>query len=233
MSEGWITLHRKIINNWLWENKPFSYGQAWIHLLLSANHKDRDIFFEGNVITIKRGSFLTSILKLSSIFGWDRKKTSRFLNLLENQKMITTNRTTHGTTIYIVNYGFFQDLMTTNGATNSTTDSTTDVQPFPTNNNDNNDNNENKKKREARFIPPTISEVEKYCSEKGYKIDANHFIDFYEAKGWMIGKNKMKDWKAAIRTWAQRSNSKINKETENETDEQRGPASDFYKRYLV
>lgn len=94
---GWIILDRKIMNNWVWQDKPFSYGQAWIDMLLMANHKDNDILFEGKVITIQRGSFLTSILKLSSKFGWERKKTTRFLNLLENQKMVTTKRTTHGT----------------------------------------------------------------------------------------------------------------------------------------
>jgi len=233
-NSGWISLHRKIINNWVWSNKPFAYGQAWIHLLLSANHEDKEIIFENKVITVRRGSFITSILKLSDVFGWDRRKTSRFLKTLEQQKMVTTNSTTHGTTITIVNYELFQSLCTTNGATDSTTYGTTGVQQLPTNNNDNNDNNDNKKKREVRFIPPTITEVEEYCREKGYNINASNFVDFYEAKGWMIGKNKMKDWKAAIRTWVRReNNSNREKEEVNATDEHRGPASDFYKRYIT
>lgn len=52
-----------------------------------------------------------------------------------------------------------------------------------------------------RFIPPSVEEVEQYCLERNNNIDAQSFIDFYESKGWMIGKNKMKDWKAAVRTW--------------------------------
>lgn len=52
-----------------------------------------------------------------------------------------------------------------------------------------------------KFIPPTIDEVSAYCKERKNGIDAQSFIDFYESKGWMIGKNKMKDWKAAVRTW--------------------------------
>lgn len=64
------------------------------------------------------------------------------------------------------------------------------------------------KEKEApkRFTPPTISEVKAYCDEKGYAINPERFVDFYEAKGWMIGKNKMKDWKAAVRNWAMRDN---------------------------
>ena len=52
------------------------------------------------------------------------------------------------------------------------------------------------------FRPPSIDEVRAYIAEKGYKVDAERFMDFYDAKGWMIGKNKMKDWKAAVRNWA-------------------------------
>ena len=56
------------------------------------------------------------------------------------------------------------------------------------------------------FIPPTVSEVSAYLSEKGIKnVDAQQFVSFYESKGWMIGKNKMKNWHAAISTW-ERSN---------------------------
>ena len=76
---GWISLHRQIKDHWLWENKPFAFGQAWTHLILSANHEDKEIVFEGKKIIVKRGSFITSILKLSDMFGWDRKKTSQHL----------------------------------------------------------------------------------------------------------------------------------------------------------
>lgn len=61
------------------------------------------------------------------------------------------------------------------------------------------------------FIPPSVEEVEQYCIERNNNIDAQSFIDFYESKGWMIGKNKMKDWKAAVRTW-ERSRKQENKE---------------------
>lgn len=65
--------------------------------------------------------------------------------------------------------------------------------------------------KERRFIPPSVEEVEQYCIERSNNIDAQSFIDFYESKGWMIGKNKMKDWKAAVRTW-ERSRKQENKE---------------------
>lgn len=57
------------------------------------------------------------------------------------------------------------------------------------------------KEKASRFLPPTLDEVRSYCLEKGYPVDAERFIDFYESKGWFVGKNKMKDWKAAVRNW--------------------------------
>ncbi len=63
------------------------------------------------------------------------------------------------------------------------------------------DSDEPSKPKTKRFIPPTIEEVKAYCKERNNHVDAQRFVDFYEAKGWMLGKNKMKDWKAAVRTW--------------------------------
>ena len=61
------------------------------------------------------------------------------------------------------------------------------------------------------FKPPTVDDVRAYCTERGNSVDPQSFVDFYESKGWMIGKNKMKDWKAAVRTW-ERSETKTRQE---------------------
>lgn len=66
----------------------------------------------------------------------------------------------------------------------------------------------NRSDKPTRFVPPTLNEVQDYILKSGYSVDADRFVDFYEAKGWMIGKNKMKDWKAAVRTW-QREQKKL------------------------
>lgn len=55
--------------------------------------------------------------------------------------------------------------------------------------------------KSTRFVPPTLSEVQDYIQKNNYSVDASTFIDFYTSKGWMVGSNKMKDWKAAVRTW--------------------------------
>jgi len=70
----------------------------------------------------------------------------------------------------------------------------------------------NKEIYKERFKKPTLEEVKEYCEERNNGIDAEMFINFYESKGWMVGKNKMKDWKACVRTWEKKSKHIIAKE---------------------
>lgn len=64
------------------------------------------------------------------------------------------------------------------------------------------------KEKATRFSPPTLEDVQKYCQERKNNVDATRFWNFYESKGWLVGKNKMKDWKAAVRTWEQEDKQK-------------------------
>jgi hypothetical protein len=65
-----------------------------------------------------------------------------------------------------------------------------------------------KEKRE-RFSPPSVEDVTAYCRERKNGVDAQRFVDFYASKGWKIGQNPMKDWKAAVRTWEQRDKTPV------------------------
>jgi len=75
-----------------------------------------------------------------------------------------------------------------------------------------------KVKERYNFIPPTLDEVSEYCKDRRNDVNAQRFHDFYSAKDWMIGKNKMKDWQAAIRTWERRTGLIEQKEAEYKTD---------------
>lgn len=59
-----------------------------------------------------------------------------------------------------------------------------------------------------RFSPPTVDKVRDYCFERGNCVDPQRFVDYYTSNGWMVGKNKMKDWKAAVRTWEKKDDRK-------------------------
>ena len=66
------------------------------------------------------------------------------------------------------------------------------------------------KPRSKRFRPPSLEEVAAYCKERASNVDPAHFVDYYEARGWKLGKNTMKSWKAAVRSWEARSQSNFN-----------------------
>ena len=67
------------------------------------------------------------------------------------------------------------------------------------------------KKGRTKFSPPTAEEVEAYCKERGNSVDPQRFVDFYASKGWRVGNQTMRDWRAAVRTWEQRETSKKGK----------------------
>jgi hypothetical protein len=75
------------------------------------------------------------------------------------------------------------------------------------------------KKASSRFTPPVLEEVISYCRERKNNVEANNFLNHYEANGWMRGKNKIKDWKACVRTWESKDNN--NQPTQNPTQQKR------------
>jgi len=74
------------------------------------------------------------------------------------------------------------------------------------------------KDKRKTFVKPTVEEVKAYCKERNNKVDPYQFVDFYESKGWKVGNQPMKDWKAAVRTWEKR-----------DTDKAAGPKKFYYK----
>jgi hypothetical protein len=142
MQYGWIKLHRQITEHWIWEEKPFSKGQAWIDLLLQANHQDKKAVIGNDIIEVKRGSFVTSIRKLSERWGWSNTKIKNFLNLLQNDGMISYFSDAKKTVITIENYSLYQDLNDTKTTQKRQTNDTETTQKH-TNKNDKNDKNDN------------------------------------------------------------------------------------------
>lgn len=115
LDKGYIKIYRDIRDHWIWEDEKISRGQAWIDLIMFANHEDKEILFNGRKIHVARGSFITSIKKLSAEWGWSRHKTSEFLNLLENEHMIEQHRDNKKTVITIDKYWVYQGGVSTSG----------------------------------------------------------------------------------------------------------------------
>jgi len=184
--QGWIKLHRQILEwEWYSDNNCF---RVFLHLLLKANHKEKR--FKG--IELKVGSIVTSRDLLARETGLSSQQVRTALNKLISTNEITSVTSSQGTILQIVSYEKYQ--IATNEITN---EQPTSNQQVTTNKN---------VKKENKFIIPTFNDVLEYCMQNNLDVDGVKFINFYESKGWMVGKNKMKDWKAAIRTWVKPKN---------------------------
>ena len=155
MNNGFITLHRKLTNHWIWKDKPFTKGQAWIDMLMQCNHSLGEILYGNEVIKCKRGESINSLDTWADRWGWNKSKVRRFLDLLKKENMIElkpTHKTTH---LSIINYDTYQTQQNAGetqvkhkrnaGETHSTLNN---------NNNNNNNNNDNNDKE-----MPTSDEV--------------------------------------------------------------------------
>ena len=109
--KGWVSIHRSIYDNWIWnDDEEFDKRSAWIDLLLMVNHEDKKVLIDGNLEMVKRGQRITSIRKLCTRWRWSRTKVNNFLKLLEKDNMIQLKIEPHKkTVITIVNYNFYQD----------------------------------------------------------------------------------------------------------------------------
>ena len=120
---GWVKMHRKIRDSQIWDDKePFDRRSAWMDLVMMVNHEDRDIIFDGKPVTVKRGQRITSIRALSERWHWSVNRTKRYLALLEQLKMIHTDRNTHRTLLTLINYDIYQGEGFTDEYSNEHTD---------------------------------------------------------------------------------------------------------------
>ena len=151
--KNFFLVNRSLLAHWLWQDKPFSKGQAWIDLIALANYADTKVVSRGEVVTCKRGDVNFSILYLSERWGWSRGKTARFLKLLESDSMVKINATTNRTTITIENYERFQTEQTTDATTGGQQAEQRSVQ-WP----DIIKEGKRKRKKDKEYIDPALGE---------------------------------------------------------------------------
>ena len=139
--KGWISLHRKILDNpILTRGRSYSRFEAFVYMLLKANHKDNKVVIGNQLIKIKSGSFLTSQKKLMKEFNWGISRLRAYLKLLQDDDMIVVKSNAILTMITINNYKELQQLQTAN-KTQVNRNQTASKSQVKTNNNDNNVNN--------------------------------------------------------------------------------------------
>ncbi len=121
---GYILIHRKIFENSLYFAEIFSKIQAWIDLLLIANHSSRKVDIRGNLVIVNRGQVARSENSLAERWRWSRGKVRRFLKILVAEGMIVQQKTPSITLISIVNYDAYQSNKTTDRTAINTADGT-------------------------------------------------------------------------------------------------------------
>lgn len=112
--EGWIKIHRSIQDHWIYKEKRiFSKYEAWLDMIMMANHKANKFLLGNELIEVSRGQFITSELKLMDKWGWSKTKLRNFIKTLEKDGMISKKSDKKKTTITIVNYSDWQSQETT------------------------------------------------------------------------------------------------------------------------
>lgn len=193
--EGWIKLHRKTLDNPI-VCKDADHLAVWVYLLLKASHGTCTAIFKGEKIMLQPGQLITGRLKIAADLSVNESKVKRILNAFKTDQQIDQQASNKNSLITILNWESYQKIDQHTDQQMTSERPTTDQQ-VTTNKNEKNEKNEKNK----TFSPPTADEVTAYCREMGYKVNPDAFVDFYDSKGWMVGKNKMKDWKAAVRNW--------------------------------
>lgn len=224
--DGWIKLQRAIKEHWIWKD-PVKL-KWWIDILISVNHAPTKVNIGNQLFECGRGQSIQSLSNWASQWGVSKDKARNFLVLLEKDGMISHESVGKSTQITVCKYDIYQgDLHDSQTIVQrSYNDHTTQSHPNKNDKNVNNENNDKNKRETKRFSKPTIEELEKYISENSYSISAKAFYDYYEANGWMVGRNKMKDWRAAVRSW----NSREWKENNgNNGKRQNSPTLEFEK----
>lgn len=108
MREGWIKIHRQLLDSWIWNQKPFDEGRAWIDMIMCANYSDGNVSVGKYQVFLKKGQLATSIRKLACRWGWSDDKVFRFLLLLEKEEMIAKESNSVCSVITIINYRKYQ-----------------------------------------------------------------------------------------------------------------------------
>jgi hypothetical protein len=178
--EGWISLHRQIFNHWLYqERRVFSKMEAWIYLLLTANHEDARFALGNEIVHAKKGDVVTSEIKLMERWKWSKEKVRRFLKVLEDDGMIAKKSDRKKTVISIVNYCNYQNNQTAKRPQRDR-QQTANRPPADT---INNVNNEIKKIDYAFNVHLLETEYERLCEKHGKKIadDAIDYLSSYKA----------------------------------------------------
>ena len=216
---------------------------AWVDLLLLANHRDVEIIFEYNPMTVKRGQYLTSVRKLSARWGWSKNRTLKYLRLLESLGMIHRESNNQRTLITIEKYSDYQDIRDTDKDTDGTQSGHKADTGMPQTKNEKNEKNEKNnnhirhKYGEFKHVLLSDEDMEKLKADYQDEVieRAITILDEYIEKSGRKYKNHylvFKDWtlERAVEDVRKGKNGSERTESAKRNDKQRTEEIDEYRK---
>lgn len=203
MAEGWIKIHRSLKQK-AWFRRP-DYVVVWIYILTTVVYEEQEYLFDGKIIRLKAGQFVTTRKDISEKTGVQESAVERVLKCFQNEQQIEQQTGSRSRLISVLKWSEYQngEQVIEQQMNNSRT---TDEQQMNT-------NKEYKKEKKVRnkeiFTIPALQQVIEcmYDKTEGMYADgvvpaqSQAFLDYHNSKGWMVGKAKMKSWEAAVGTW--------------------------------
>lgn len=194
-NQGWIAIHRQLQDSDIW-NKPHEWLKIWMFILLNVSYEDK---------RFKKGTYFFRYHWIADRTGTTYDQVRRCIDYLKVSHSIATQKATQGIIITVLNFAKYQDITKFKSQTENSNHATR--KPHGSHNITNNVTTEQETNiRESRFAPPSIENVSAEIADKKYtSMTAGSFWNFYETKGWMVGKSKMKNWKSALAGWEARN----------------------------
>lgn len=197
---AFITIDRKVFEHFLWtERRPKTKFEAWLDLIRLVSFTDEnELLINGVLIKWGRGQYPISYSFLADRWIWSIQKVRGYVIMLKNNKQIITKTTGQTTILTLCNYDEYNPKQQGRGRTKDKINDKINDKVVAVIKEDKEDKQLNK----YRNIPPSLEEIDFRIKERLITaFTAEAFFAHYNSNGWLVGKNKMKDWDATLTTW--------------------------------
>lgn len=217
-NSGWVKIHRKILHSPIFDNANLL--KVWFWCLCKATHEPRKHLVGNQLVELEAGQFVFGRKSAALDLKMKERTVYDYMNVLEKLEMLNIKSTNKFSVVTVMKWDFYQgrDDVDQQQKDNNPTTIQHQSNNSPTTVQHKQECKELKNVKNVknisppnispprgdasqRFTPPSVDEVRAYCQERRNGVDPQAFVDFYTSKGWMVGKNKMKDWRAAVRNW--------------------------------
>jgi hypothetical protein len=207
--DGYVKLYRKLLDNPVFTNPNLLKTLIWC--LLKATYKPRGVLIGLRTVSLQPGQFIFGRHKAAEELRMKPSTLNDYMQALKVLQIIDIKSNNKYSVITLVNWELYQsedEVSDIKTDIKSDSKATTKQQQTDINNKDNKNKKVRRKEdicatsaQKIKFIPPTFEQVQEYCRERNNSVDPQRWFDHYTSNGWMVGRTRMKDWKAGVRTW--------------------------------